>query len=96
MNIQVVCQNCGSSLEIPYVRLGTSSRCEHCLQYTVPNIPAGAQMPETGNALSYSDFRGLTEYAPYRIKIEQLVAMSASWASCDTKKIRTFKEWSIR
>jgi len=74
MNIQVVCQNCGSSLEIPYVRLGTSSRCEHCLQYTVPNIPAGAQMPETGNALSYSDFRGLTEYAPYRIKIEQLVA----------------------
>jgi hypothetical protein len=74
MNIQVICQNCGSSLEIPYVRLGTTLRCEHCMQYTVPKMPTGAQMPETGNALSYSDFRGLIEYAPYRSKVEHLLA----------------------
>ena len=73
MNIKVVCQNCSSSLEIPYVRLGTSMRCENCSQYTVPNVPVGAQFPETGNTLSYSDFRGLIENAHYRSKVGKLI-----------------------
>lgn len=73
MNIHAVCQNCGSSFEFPFERLGTAMRCEKCLNYTIPIVPVGTQYPKTGFAMSYTDFRYLIEYAPYRAKTGKLI-----------------------
>jgi len=73
MNINAVCQNCGSSFEFPYERLGTSMMCENCLNYTIPIVPEGSQYPKTDYAVSFTDFRYLIEYAPYRAKVSNLI-----------------------
>lgn len=73
MNVQAVCKNCETSIEVPYVRLGTSVRCTNCLHFTVPIVPEGTKYPNTGYALSFSDFRGLLEYKHYRVSIKKLI-----------------------
>jgi hypothetical protein len=73
MIINAVCQNCGSSFELPYERLGTSMRCDNCHKYTIPVVPVGTLYPNTGYSISYTDFHHLVEYAPYRKKVGKLI-----------------------
>ena len=73
MEVQVVCQKCGSLISIPYLRLGSTVQCGNCLEDTKPVIPNGTQLPDTGYAISYSDFRKLLEYAPFRSEVEPLI-----------------------
>lgn len=66
VTVTTKCQNCGAEFKTEYQRIGASVSCTYCLRDTVPQIPNGTLIPNTGLDLTFHDFRQLVEYESYR------------------------------
>ncbi len=64
--VDTKCPVCTTELPVPYVELGASRWCNHCLKAVVPAVPLGGSYPLSGSALSFSDFRQLIDESSSR------------------------------
>ena len=71
--MHTVCQNCGASLDTPYVLLGAAIECPSCSERTIPRVPAGTHFPETGYEITFADFQRLISDSDYRPSIAPLL-----------------------
>ena len=68
------CPHCAGTLPVPYARLGSTVRCDHCSRYVVAAIPPGGVYPVTGADLHYGDFLQLISDPEYRSAVQPLVS----------------------
>lgn len=71
--VTTACQRCHAAIVIEYVLLGSTMRCPRCLHDTVPDVPVGGTIPSSGYALTYRDFRQLTEPGTDRAAVQALL-----------------------
>lgn len=90
--MHTVCQNCGASLDTPYVLLGAAAECPSCGERTVPRVPVGTFYPERGYEISFADFRRLLSDPDYRPSVAPLLRRWFGYeleASGDVVRIRS-------
>ncbi len=77
--MQTVCQNCGASLDTPYVLLGAATECPSCGESTIPQVPVGTRYPYTGYELTYANFQRLLSDSDY---LPSLAPLLRQWFGC--------------
>ena len=73
--IPSICPNCKTPLPVPYRERGVAKWCNTCLHETVPIVPVGSSIQNSGNSLTYSSFRSLIEDSDR----EQIGKLLKSW-----------------
>ena len=74
--MHTVCQNCGASLDTPYILLGAAAECPSCGESTIPQVPVGTRYPQTGFELKFADFQRLLSDADY---VPSLAPLLRQW-----------------
>ncbi|MDQ1523875.1 MAG: hypothetical protein QOE47_1799 [Pyrinomonadaceae bacterium] len=71
--MHTVCQNCGASLDTPYIMLGAAAECHSCGARTIPKVPTGTSFPLTGYEITFAAFQQLLFDPAYRPSVAPLL-----------------------